>query len=213
MEYTDLHTHRTPPDEKGTVAIHSLTDMETETVPGYLYSAGIHPWYIDEEIWQADFEKLRNIAACENIVAIGECGLDKLCDTPYALQERIFAEQAALAEELKKPLIIHAVKSHNDIIALHKSIKPSQQWIIHGFRGKPQTAEMLLREGVYISIGEKFNPELHVALPYDKLFVETDESTLPLTEIYASVAKGWGITAEQLAESTEKLFTSTFNII
>ena len=34
----------------------------------------------------------------------------------------------------------------------------------------------------------------------EKLFIETDESPLPLTEIYAAVAAAKGTTKEQLAQ-------------
>ncbi|MEG1643146.1 MAG: TatD family hydrolase [Bacteroidales bacterium] len=213
MIYTDIHTHRTPPDTDYVLAIHSIHNLETKILPQYLYSSGIHPWYITENSTCEALDNLMKITLLPNVVAIGECGLDKLCKTPYQLQEKIFIQQAELSEEIKKPLIIHVVQSYNEIIALHKVINPTQQWIIHGFRGKDKTAEMLMRQGIYLSIGERFNPELPKAIAYDRIFVESDESCLPIETIYASAARAWSITAEQFAGSTEKLFRYVFKAI
>lgn len=80
-------------------------------------------------------------------------------------------------------MILHVVKAFPEIMALRKSLKPTQQWIIHGFRGKPQLAESLLRAGFDISLGEHFNPASAAIIPPSRLFAETDESLLPIEEI------------------------------
>lgn len=60
--------------------------------------------------------------------------------------------------------------------------------VVHGFRGKPQLAKQLLNAGFAISYGEHFNPESVAVTPLDKLCIETDESEMPIEEIYKKIA-------------------------
>ena len=66
---------------------------------------------------------------------------------------------------------------------------PSQKWIVHGFRGKPQLAGQLLKAGIDLSFGEKFNPESIQITPIERLFIETDESAMPIERIYEQIAR------------------------
>lgn len=116
-------------------------------------------------------------------LAIGETGADTMVNVPMYAQILAFRFQAALAEEIRKPLIIHDVKAHAEIISMRRELKARMPWIIHGFRGKPSVAEMLLKEGFLFSFGEKFNPETLRMLPVESIFAETDESTLGIHEI------------------------------
>ena len=194
MTLIDIHTHNT------VIADRTIFNSGTIYIAGRNISIGIHPWHIGND-WKEKFASIAGFAKEKNVVAIGECGFDMLkSPAPIELQEEIFKVHVELSEELQKPLIIHCVKAHDRIIALHKELKPQQAWILHGFRGKPQQALQLVRAGLYISLGEKFNTESTNAIPMEKLFIETDESSLPLTEIYAAVAAAKGTTKEQLAQ-------------
>ena len=73
-------------------------------------------------------------------------------------------------------------------------------WIFHGFRGKPAAAEQLLKSGVLLSFGEKFNPSTVISVPDDKLLVETDTSAKPIEDIISEIA----ILRNQDAESVKK---------
>lgn len=173
MKYADIHTHNR---NAGPDAIINLDLGELIPAEG-AYSVGIHPW-TTENITEADMQRLADMAQDPRIVAIGECGLDARHGAPLPRQEEIFLVQAKLSEELKKPLIIHAVHTHQRIIELRRMLKPSQQWIIHGFRGKPQLAQALLKCGCDISIGEKYNPQILDVVPADRLYHETDDACL-----------------------------------
>lgn len=101
---------------------------------------------------------------------------------PQNSRTEILAAQTALlrihyelSETLRKPLILHIVKSFPEIIALRKQWKPTQPWIIHGFRGKPQLARELLAHGFHLSYGKKYNPASLVITPVSRLLRETDE--------------------------------------
>ena len=172
-------------------------------------SIGIHPWYIPQNYEQAIAE-VKTIAQKENILAIGECGIDKLCETPIELQIKLFKAQIEISEVEKKPLIIHCVKSYNEIVELKNKIHPTQTWIIHGFRGKPQTATMLINAGIILSIGEKYNPETIKNIPINKILIESDESRLPIEKIYENIAKTRGIDVGELEKEVEKTYKSIF---
>lgn len=194
----DIHTHNK--------AANPATAILNSTCwsPDRLISAGIHPWGITGN-GEEQFAAVREAAGHRNTIAIGECGLDFLkSDATPEVQEQIFIAHAKLAEEYKKPLIIHCVKAIDRLIALHKSIVPQQPWIIHGFRGKPQQAVQLIKAGFYISLGEHFNRESAKSIPTDRLFIDSDESRLPIADIYAAVAAARGITTGELAEQIER---------
>lgn len=194
----DIHTHNKAANPA------TATLNSTCWSPDRLISAGIHPWEITVNC-EEQFAAVREAAGHRKTIAIGECGLDfiKSTATPE-VQEQIFIAHARLAEEYRKPLIIHCVKAFDRLIALRKSIAPQQPWIIHGFRGKPQQTAQLIKAGFYISLGEHFNRESAESIPADRLFIESDESRLPIADIYAAVAAARGITLEELAEQTER---------
>lgn len=141
---------------------------------GYLYSVGIHPWHVSQATWR-QWLLLERIAVRPDVVAIGEAGLDKLCATEWREQLEAFGRQILLSERVAKPLIIHNVRANQEILDAHRRFRPLQPWVIHGFRGKPQLAEMFLRRGIYISLGEVHNPATAAVIPPDMLLWESDE--------------------------------------
>lgn len=75
------------------------------------------------------------------------------------------------------------VRGWDELFSLRREMRPSQPWIVHGFRGKPELARRLVAEGFYLSYGERFNPASVAVTPPDRLLIETDESQLSLAEI------------------------------
>lgn len=196
MQFIDIHTHRNDADNRYAIL------CSTCHIAGRNVSLGIHPWHITDS-WGQQFAAIKEAATQQNVIAIGECGLDKLkSPANIELQKEIFRAHAILSEQFKKPLIIHCVKAYDELIAIHKELSPSQAWIIHGFRGKPEQAVQLARAGFYISLGEQFNPDSAKTIPADKLFIESDESNTPIADIYDAVAKAKGITTEELTLQT-----------
>lgn len=185
----DIHTHQSTASNYP--SIRNLTFEEAgrifaSDIPG-LFSVGIHPWHAD------DFspELLDNLLAWlsdKRFAALGECGLDKNSRVPMEVQQDVFEQQISLSEKTGKPLIIHCVGCFNELFELKKKLNPQQLWIIHGFRGKPQLAVQALKAGCSLSFGEHFNVESVRLTPIDRLFIETDESPLPISGIYHSIA-------------------------
>lgn len=207
MKFVDIHTHKSL-GIKDEIWVRNLSVNEAKAILAEnlddFFSVGIHPWNA-ENIDESEFQQLEILAKNENVKLIGECGLDKNREISFAKQLSVFEKQIQLSEMIRKPLIIHCVGYFNEIIALRKQKNPEQQWIIHGFRGKPQLAEQLLKAGFSLSFGERFNPESVKVCPIDQLFIETDESEKSVSEIYAEIAQIKNCTVEELQAGSDLL--------
>ena len=200
---------------------HSLTHPETEILslspeacpihPHVVHaSIGIHPWELTEENANTLWQNLQERTTDPRVVALGECGLDKLKGPSIELQTALFKQEAQWAEEHSLPLIIHCVKAFNELIQLKKEIRPYQPWIIHGFRGKEALAMDCIRHGFYLSMGAHFQENAIKAIPLDRLFIETDESEENIKIIYQCIAGIQGISPEELAETINKNVREVF---
>lgn len=209
----DIHTHHLPthPDE-AIVSYHCSSPSLTDLDKVVHLSAGIHPWFLTGEDITLQLAWLDTLLEDKRLCAIGEAGLDKCCHTPFALQQKAFEAQIIRSEHLCLPMILHIVRTHQEIIACRKHIHARQPWIIHGFRGKKEVAQTLLNQGFYLSFGQKFQPETLRYVPDERLLLETDESTEPIQELYQKVASVRETTTEHLEEvissTTNRLFFS-----
>lgn len=167
-DFYDIHTHLGSGDD----CIVSLPLGAEVPDEGY-YSVGIHPWDTSA-CTNDDLKKVHHAASLPNVIAIGEAGLDALRGAPLDVQEDIFRDQVRISEEVGKPLIIHAVRTLQRIIELRKELHPTQRWIIHGYRGGPELTRSLLRAGIDLSYGNRYNPESFELTPPDRRFRESD---------------------------------------
>ena len=183
MKIIDCHTHDT-----------SRQNAIISVAPGYsfvsgkIYSVGIHPWSVsddDEEIMSRLVADVRH----PSVVAIGEVGIDKLRGCDLRLQKNRLEQQLDIARDAGKPVIFHVVKAFQELVELNKRMHPSEPWIIHGFRGKPQLAKELLKFGFYLSFGEHFNSDTVAMMSVDRVLVETDESFLTIEEIASKLPR------------------------
>lgn len=199
----DIHTHRLPADASAALLSCCMRDVPLPKGARFI-SAGIHPWYLTREDYPRQLEWVVSMLNDRRVIALGEAGLDKRCDTPFDLQVEAFQAIALLASQHRLPLLIHAVKSSEELIALKKRMKPENAWIIHGFRGKKELAESLVRQGFYLSFGEKYQAEALQAVPADRLLLETDESICPIEELYRRAARQRNIGVEQLVSEIQE---------
>ena len=165
----------------------------TKLSAGRIYSAGRCLLFcgdssLTRESFVRQWELLLSAIHSPQVLAIGEAGLDKLAQTDYVLQQEAFEKQAILAHEMGYPLVIHAVRSADEIIRFKRKMQPSNPWIIHGFRGKKELALQYIREGIYLSLGEKYQEEALRQIPSEYLFLETDESLIDIHSLYERAA-------------------------
>lgn len=184
----DIHTHRI---ENLPGALISITPKEAASFasshPGAQFSVGIHPWHpiSSPDAENHEFEILENALHLPGASAIGECGLDNLHGLAMERQIERFRRHICLSEKYHLPLIIHLVKAQDALLALRKELRPTQPWIIHGFRGKAAQANQLANAGLYVSFGEHFNPSALAIVPPCQRLAETDESPTPISTIIA----------------------------
>lgn len=188
--FFDVHTHNETTSTSNSVRSFTLQEALSLNLSQcqQWISVGIHPWHM--HAGQAfDMDVLEQICSHQQVIFIGECGLDKHSECELDIQTTVFKRHITISETLKKPLIIHCVGLFNELLTIKNEFKPSQPWIIHGFRGKPQLAQQLLKAGCFLSFGEKFNEESVKVTPIEKLLIETDESQLPVQEIYHRIGR------------------------
>ncbi len=190
MSLINAHTHSPSPD-----AIVSIQPGET-LMDGFFYSVGIHPWSLGK---QFDIEALDAAAADSRVVAIGETGLDALASAPMDLQEHLFRHHIALSERLKKPLVIHCVRAHEQLLGIYREMHPVCPWIFHGFRLKPTIARMILDAGIYLSLGANFNRASARLIPADRLLLENDaDRATDIRTVAAAVAAARNQSVEEI---------------
>ncbi|MGZ5000278.1 MAG: TatD family hydrolase [Methylomonas sp.] len=184
--------------------------------PSPYFSIGIHPWFIDRQDIDIAMRLLSAVACNPNLLAIGECGLDKCIATPLALQIDVFTRQIELAEHLGKPLLIHCVKAYNELLQIKKSSRAGPAWIIHGFNANPVLAAQLINHGCYLSFGAALlNPQslsgrALAGTPLERLFLETDTADVPIGAIYAAAAKMLRLNAATLGQQILNNFNRVF---
>lgn len=202
IQCLDIHTHHPAPQPFGVI---SATIKDFNPKEGQLYSIGFHPWTTNQMPSLADWEKFEKIAEMPCVVAIGECGIDKLKGGPLFKQMMVLKRQIDISEKLGKPLIIHDVKAHDVLSGLRRDMELSQKWVIHGFRAKATVAKMFTDIGVYLSFGEKFNPDVFANMPKSLILAETDESPLTIEEIISNLSLAIYGPGEEAMHSTNDL--------
>lgn len=214
MGYIDIHTHH--PALHGERVFQQGVD-----------NLGIHPWDITPEnieILKDEFQKNLQLILLKSTVEsnefssntlsfiehsstalsfIGECGLDKCCDAPFELQKQLFLYQIQQSEALHLPLILHCVKSIEEVLQIRRELRPKQTWIFHGFRGKPQQLDQLLRHGFYISFGPIHNVKSVENCPLDRVFLETDDSEYDICRLYEEIAQIKRVSHQFLCKAIE----------
>jgi TatD DNase family protein len=153
-----------------------------EDLAGVVYAAiGHHP-NSATGFGDDDQAVLRELAADDRCVAIGETGLDYYRDyAPRADQERAFLAQIELARELHKPLVIHTRAAEDDTLAMLSQHADGLDVIMHCFSMPDRIDECLGHPRWWISFAGNVTypkaPELRAAalrVPAERLLVETD---------------------------------------
>ncbi len=194
LKFIDIHTH-TEESSESLLQIINL-NLESPCPKQGFYSYGIHPWALDNADFQAEkaLQTLEEKLKLPQVLALGEAGLDKMHRASYERQIELFERQIELSEALQKPMILHDVRSHNEIIALRKKHKAQQPWIVHGFNGTEQDIQQLTGQGMYLSVGEALlHPERKIYKSFkfidlDYLFLETDMAEIGVEKVYETAA-------------------------
>ena len=187
MNILDIHTHVLPQVPGSALVCIGCGPVPEGTMEqGHWFCAGLHPWDVTED-FDSQLDALKVLLANPRVPAVGECGFDALKGPSHDLQEQAFVRQVQLSEQFRKPMILHVVRDFDSVIRLRKQLKPTQPWLIHGFRGGPEQMNQLYAQGILVSFGLKHNPESLKAVPSERLFLETD-GVGPISQVISDAA-------------------------
>lgn len=218
--FIDVHTHRIS-EEVETVVVSNL--MPGEAIQAFggrnFYSVGLHPWRIRTlEENNRMLLMMEDALELDHVIFVGESGLDKLVETDFEEQMRVFKAQVFMAEEYQKPLVIHCVKAWEEVLTVHQESRPTVPWIFHGYNGSPEMTQQLSGRNVLFSFGGFLLRENSKAvrsfqlLSLEKVFFETDELDVPVEKVYERGAALKNISVEVLKEEIWENFNRLENV-
>ena len=197
MYYVDAHTHRLVTDDEvvSLVNIENRSDLPLRD-ERHVLSYGIHPWYADKE---PDEEVL------DTVSVIGEIGLDKVKGPSMERQKQVFKRQLYVAKRRQVPVVIHCVRSWQEVCSILSEIGLTMPLLFHGYSSSPQMADDLLAHyNAYFSFStremtRKKSVEVMKHIPITRLLIETDDSEeSSVRQLYAKVAEILNIQEEEL---------------
>ena len=152
--------------------------------PSVLYStAGVHPHHASD-MTSSTVPRLTALAQQEQVVAIGECGLDFNRNfSPREEQLSCYEVQLELAAEIGLPVFLHQRDAHDEFVKiLSRYTDQLPGGVVHCFTGNREELHASLELGMHIGItgwicDERRGKELQEIvsdIPLDKLMIETD---------------------------------------
>lgn len=219
--------------------------------PGLVWAAvGFHPGHLSEN-WhydtneqsdpeQEDFDidRLKELAAEKEVVAIGECGLDYYRleaddDVSKDRQKKAFMEQIYLAKDLDKPLMIHCRSAFADLIDILDANRDALlefPGVIHFFSGDREEAQSLMDMGFSFTFGGVITfardyDEVIKFLPLENILSETDapyvtpapyrgkrNEPVYVVEVVKKLAELKEVSLEEMAEAIDKNIKRIFKL-
>lgn len=146
---------------------------------------GLHPLLLERHR-DAHLEELADWLERERPVAVGECGLDFFVDgLDRQRQQQVFEAQLALAREHDLPVVVHARRAVEAVIAAIRR-HPGVRGVVHSYAGSVEQARQLYDLGFMIGLGGPVTYErarrlrrIAAAVPLDQLLLETDAPDQP----------------------------------
>ena len=202
-----------------------------KTGTGLFPAYGLHPMYLSSH-QPVHLRELGEWIAHERPVAVGECGLDFFVDGLDKDEQQLYFDgQLALAREFDLPVIVHARRAMDAVIASFKRIG-GLRGVVHSFSGSPEQARQLWQLGFLVGIGgpatySRANRlrRLVAEMPLEHLLLETDAPDQPdagirgqrneparLSFICEAIAELRGLDVEGLAAATSANAQRLFNL-
>ncbi|NLW95470.1 MAG: TatD family hydrolase [Xanthomonadaceae bacterium] len=207
MELVDSHCHLDAPGfdpDRGAVIDRArAAGVRTQVVPaveavqwprlrevcrmadGLHPAYGLHPMYLASHRPE-HLQDLRGWLERERPVAVGECGLDYYVEgLDPAAQQVCFEGQLRLAREFDLPVIVHARRAVDAVIASLRRIG-GLRGVIHSWSGSEEQARQLWKLDFMLGIGGPVTYErarrlrrLVATMPLEHLLLETDAPDQP----------------------------------
>ena len=163
-----------------------------EKYPGLIYAAvGIHPNYASDDDERSQ-KSLRSLLSSEQVVAVGEIGLDYFRDfTQKEVQIKTFRSMLEIANEFEKPICLHQRSSVNDLLSeleqwqqvlvSENSLLLQNPGVFHSFGGETELMEFAKKHNYYFGVSgfitykkaDKLRDRL-IYLNKSRILLETD---------------------------------------
>jgi TatD DNase family protein len=214
-------------DAAGWPKLQQLCATHSGLHPAY----GLHPMFLHMHQPQ-HLRALREWIERERPVAVGECGLDFFVEgLDVEAQQLYFEGQLKLAREFDLPVIVHARRAVDAVLAAVRRIG-GLRGVIHSYSGSHAQAAQLYKLGFLLGIGGPVTfaranrlRTLVATMPLDYLLLETDSPDQPgaahrgqrnepahLVEMLDAVAQLRGQPREHIASITTANAQRLFNL-
>ena len=188
---------------------------------GLFPAYGLHPMLVADHR-PRHLAELREWIERERPCAVGECGLDYYIEgLDRDEQQRYFDGQLELAREFDLPVIVHARRAVDAVIASIRRVD-GLRGVVHSFSGSEEQARQLWKLGFLLGLGGPVTYEranrlrrLAATMPIEHLLLETDAPDQPdagirgqrneparLVEVCATIAGLRGVSPDEIAAAT-----------
>lgn len=193
----------------------------------FAYAAvGIHPDHA-KDLNEDEFAVLKQLAAEEKVVAVGEIGLDYYWDSTEREEQKYwFKRQLELAGEVNLPVVIHSREAAADTLTIMKEAYEASgrtlTGVIHCFSYETEMAREYVKMGFFIGVGGVATfkngrklKEVIEEIPLQNIVLETDcpylapvpfrgkrNSSEKLHYVVSAIAEIKGITEEEVERVT-----------
>ena len=191
--FFDHHTHSDKPFSCRSCRVEEFLNIK-KPLEGQNFSLQLHPWHLPENFTGLP-ENFIKLAKSDQICAIGEIGLDRLHGPALDIQIKYFKAALDLANELKKPVILHIVRCGDEALRILENY-PHLKKIWHGFRGKKELFRKIVDANIFVLLhpamldNDDFVCYLkeHSCLS-EQIGLESDDSDIDLQKLYTTLEK------------------------
>lgn len=203
-------------------------------------AVGIHPFWA-HEVTVADLdsalERLELSLAGSAMVAVGECGLDRLQTqrgraASLEWQAELLLRQLEIAQRRELPVILHCVRAHGRLIEILDAVGPLPRGgVLHAYSGSAELVPRYAERGMYFGFGGAVTRPAFarsrralLEVPQDRLVLETDapdqapswaeppNQPAELRRIAQVIADLRGVSLETLAQQTTENAVRLFRL-
>lgn len=168
-------------DAAGWPKLRAICREHDQLFPAY----GLHPMFLSQH--RPDhLRELGDWLQQGDAVAVGECGLDYFVEgLDQTIQQAYFDQQLILARELQLPVIVHARRAVDAVIASIRRVG-GLRGVVHSYSGSEEQAQQLWKLDFMIGLGGPVTYEraqrlrrLVAQMPLEHLLLETDAPDQP----------------------------------
>ena len=143
----------------------------------------IHPWHEWITLADSDFDLLEQCARHEQVLAIGETGMDTLRGGDLEVQAQVYVRHLQVAAASSKPGGPQSVRTAQNLPCATTRVLTDVALVIHGMRATGMWLACSSTPAATCPSGFRFNPSGPAGHPTRPLLIETDDSDVTINEV------------------------------